>query len=155
MTVKPKPMPTHALKLCCFFATECLGQKHKTPHNTDLLIGLLALLHASLVQREIVFEEVGQQVPEHTWLEQVSLQPEVYAEGAHTLRHHRAQSSQVLGQKRKPRLNVTTRCSPHVHVAFCYDGNGQQTDLVGGYAVSPPPKKKHNNNPTTTFWVMT
>lgn len=68
--------------------------KHR--QNTNLLVGLLALLHTSLVQCEVILEEVGQQMPEHAGLEQVGLQPEVHAEGTHTLRHHCAQSSQVL-----------------------------------------------------------
>lgn len=50
-----------------------------------LLIGVLASLHAALLQRVVVVEEVDEQVPEHAGVVQVCLQEEVHCEGADTL----------------------------------------------------------------------
>lgn len=50
-----------------------------------LLIGVLAGLHAALLQCVVVVEEVDEQVPQHAGVVQVGLQEEVYCEGADAL----------------------------------------------------------------------
>lgn len=50
-----------------------------------LLVGVLARLHAALLQGVVVVEEVHQQVPEHAGVVQVGLQEEIHREGADAL----------------------------------------------------------------------
>ncbi len=64
-----------------------------------LLVGVLAGLHAALLQRVVVAEEAGQQVPQNPGLIQVRLQEEVHSEGADALHRQRRQARQTLRHK--------------------------------------------------------
>ncbi len=65
-----------------------------------LLVGLMTFLHPSFLQREVVVEEILQQMPEYTTLVHIGLEPEIHAERCHALRHHTTQADQVLGKTR-------------------------------------------------------
>lgn len=62
-----------------------------------LLIGVLAGLHATLLQRVVVVEEVDEQVPQHASVVQVGLQEEVHCKGADALHPECGRFGKTLG----------------------------------------------------------
>lgn len=71
------------------------------PWYQYLLIRILALLNAALLQRIVVAEEVTQQVPQDSSLEQVRLQPVIQGKGANTLYSQSSDSWYVLGEEKQ------------------------------------------------------
>ena len=68
---------------------------------THLLVGPLAGLHPTLIEGEVILEEVEQQVPQHPCLLQVILQVLINSERTHTLSCDGAQDWQVLLRKKQ------------------------------------------------------
>lgn len=65
-----------------------------------LLICVLTRLHAALLQGVVVVEEVGEQVPQHASMIQMSLQEEIHREGAHALDRHGGRFRETLRGRR-------------------------------------------------------
>ena len=63
---------------------------------SDLLVGVLAGLHAALLQRVVVVEQAHKQVPQHPGVVQVRLQEEVHGKGADALDRQRCRPRKTL-----------------------------------------------------------
>ena len=62
-----------------------------------LLVGVIARLYTALVQCVVVGEEEEEEVPEHTRVQEISLEPLVHSKGRDGLHSHAVQPGQVLG----------------------------------------------------------
>ena len=82
----------------------------------DLLVSVVALLHAAILERVVVVKEHEQEVPEYATLVHLGLQVEVYAERTHALRHDHAQACQRLPTKKMGQALHDVQKTTSIHI---------------------------------------